>query len=512
MILAFITLAFSYACIDSDPWPLHISRRTQTGPPVPGPNWQGIRIYPVYINTSDSSGIISDYMPLAIAWYHKVLKVVQTPTITLQATECAGIRVPTAYQNASVEADLVILVTYASDNVSAAWAQPCELDEDIGMRPVMGRVHFQGPFTGYTWEQMFSQAVHQIAHVLAYDARLLPYFQGQVGEYYGLSQVLGYTTRRNNQISYIKSPLVVEASRKAFRCNNLYGLDLETTFSEQSTSLHWEKRVMNNDFMVGDSRIYYVTYSDISFSLFEDSGWYLPDYSYSDTITWGYNEGCDFLLNPCLINGDYISGEFCNISSTISACDHTHTYKGYCNLGTQSTPIPTQYQYFGSPYTGGSDTMADYCPYVYPSDYGSCQGIGADTTAVDANDYGEMVCESCKCLEGTYVSQLSALAVHYHSGCHQVTCEGDVAIVHVGDEIVFCDPGGGQTIVRGYNGYINCPSSNILCKNLPCPFACHGRGKCTGGVCSCDAGYYGNYCESFSRVLECLSIIILLNL
>ena len=79
---------------------------------------------------------------------------------------------------------------------------------------------------------------HLFAHILAYDSRLLPYFQGQIGQIYGIDQVLGYTTRRNDQVAYIKTPCVVKHSRIAFQCNNLYGLDLENSFSENSTSLH----------------------------------------------------------------------------------------------------------------------------------------------------------------------------------------------------------------------------------------------------------------------------------
>ena len=262
--------------------------------------------------------------------------------------------------------------------------------------------------------------------------------------------------------------------------------------------------------MVGDSNIHQIVYSDISLSLFEDSGWYSVDYSYADTILWGYHKGCSFLVDACIIDGNYQSEEFCNVSSSISLCDITHTYKGACNLGYSTVPIPSQYQYFSEPYIGGNDLLADYCPYVLPTNDGSCQDISQVATSIDTINYGESACTNCRCLEGTYVSQFSTLNTHYHAGCHEVTCEGDVAVVHVGIQIVFCDPAGGISTIPGYDGYIICPVSNILCRNLPCPFGCYGKGKCINGICSCNKGYSGTYCESFARIILITNIFLLI--
>lgn len=510
MIIFFIKIFATLACLHVNPSPLHVTpRKTQSGPPVPEANWQPIEFKLVFLNetASDFSDLQNIFIPRAVSQYAKFLQVVRQENIAITASECAGLEVPATVLNSTFQSDVVLLITYSENGETGAWAQPCEVDQDLEMRPIMGRIHFQGSFAEFTWEQKFSLAMHEIAHVLAYDSRLLPYFQGQIGEFYGIDQVLGYTTRRNNQITYIKTPKIVETTRKAFSCNNLYGLDLESSFSEKSTSLHWEKRIMNNDFMVADSNINYVTYSDISLSLFEDSGWYQVDYSYSDTIVWGYHKGCNFLLELCVVDSNYQSDEFCNVTNSISLCDNTHTFKGSCNIGFETTPIPSQYQYFSSSYYGGNDTYADYCPYVKPSQTGSCKDVTEFSTTIDAVSYGESVCENCMCLEGTYVSQFSTLNIHYHAGCHQITCEGNTAVVHVGGEIVFCDPGGGTATIRGYDGYMVCPNSDILCKALPCPFACHGQGKCVDGVCECESGTYGLYCENYGKIV----IISLLN-
>jgi len=35
--------------------------------------------------------------------------------------------------------------------------------------------------------------------------------------------------------------------------------------------------------------------SDMTLALFEDSGWYIPNYDYSVEMQWGKNQGCSFL-------------------------------------------------------------------------------------------------------------------------------------------------------------------------------------------------------------------------
>jgi hypothetical protein len=78
------------------------------------------------------------------------------------------------------------------------------------------------------------------------------------------------------------------------------GLELETDGGEQSAGAHWEKRILGNEFMVADADIEDVVYSDITFALFEDSGWYQVDYTYTMPIIWGRNAGCEWFTLKCI--------------------------------------------------------------------------------------------------------------------------------------------------------------------------------------------------------------------
>ncbi len=48
---------------------------------------------------------------------------------------------------------------------------------------------------------------------------------------------------------------------------------------------------MGNDYMTS-SVSSHMLISKITLALFEDSGWYMPDYSQAEDMWWGKNRGC----------------------------------------------------------------------------------------------------------------------------------------------------------------------------------------------------------------------------
>ena len=88
--------------------------------------------------------------------------------------------------------------------------------------------------------------------------------------------------------------------------------------------MHWEKTVMGNDYMTATTQPHMVI-SDITLALFEDSGWYMPNYTYAEEYNgnhshwWGKNRGCDFPKHYSCPLGDPQSnrtGEFCTFSDS----------------------------------------------------------------------------------------------------------------------------------------------------------------------------------------------------
>jgi leishmanolysin-like peptidase len=70
--------------------------------------------------------------------------------------------------------------------------------------------------------------------------------------------------------------------------------------------------------------------SPMTLALFEDSGWYTPDYNmasrYSYGRDWGYKQGCAFTTDKCLNNVTHES---------LGTPDH------FCNDGTTEAPFCT---------------------------------------------------------------------------------------------------------------------------------------------------------------------------
>ena len=79
---------------------------------------------------------------------------------------------------------------------------------------------------------------------------------------------------------------------------------------------HWESTVMGNDYMTSTVSSHMLI-SKITLALFEDSGWYMPDYTQAEDMWWGKNRGCDFISYDLCPMGEEQSdktGEFCRYS------------------------------------------------------------------------------------------------------------------------------------------------------------------------------------------------------
>ena len=92
-----------------------------------------------------------------------------------------------------------------------------------------------------------------------------------------------------------------------------------------STNFQWDERLMHAEFMqmsIGNS-YGQITYSDITFAVLYDSGWYEIEWANTMDLRFGYKRGCDFIEQPCLVNGVAQWPEFCD-DDTASRCDYMH--------------------------------------------------------------------------------------------------------------------------------------------------------------------------------------------
>ena len=76
-----------------------------------------------------------------------------------------------------------------------------------------------------------------------------------------------------------------------FSCENLRGAPLENQGTEMSRGSHWERKFFGDEFMTAGMMLS-VSYSSLTFAMFEDTGWYKVDYSWAYPLNWGKDIGC----------------------------------------------------------------------------------------------------------------------------------------------------------------------------------------------------------------------------
>lgn len=105
----------------------------------------------------------------------------------------------------------------------------------------------------------------------------------------------GYIERT---MDMVVTPKVVEEVRNHFNCSKLEGAELEDQGGEGTALTHWEKRILENEAMTG-THTQSPVFSRITLALMEDSGWYKPNYSMAQPLSWGRNLGCNFVMKSC---------------------------------------------------------------------------------------------------------------------------------------------------------------------------------------------------------------------
>lgn len=144
-----------------------------------------------------------------------------------------------------------------------------------------------------------------------------------------------------------------------------------------SVNSHFERRIFYNEvifplYTINLTFIQYMTASTLqdvrisqfTLALLEGSGWYKPDYTKAEAITWGQNKGCSFLDSPCVNTTTQLatSEEYCSPLKKMT-CSWTGRGTGVCGTTSlkTSTTLANSYNYWGNS-TIVNDAFADNCP------------------------------------------------------------------------------------------------------------------------------------------------------
>ena len=140
----------------------------------------------------------------------------------------------------------------------------------------------------------------------------------------------------------------------------------------------------------------------------------------------------------------------------------------------------------------------DFCPFVAPFTNGDCRDESNNSWWRD--HWGEKLGANSRCIEGTFAP--SGYYPRAHGGCHEIACSVDTFTITIGSETVTCTTDGEtHTLSGAISGTVTCPAFAVMCGDVaPCLNNCLGRGTCSGGQCTCDAGYWGTDCAGTCNV------------
>ena len=302
---------------------------------------------------------------------------------------------------------------------------------------------------------------------------------------------------------YITSKKVIETAKKYFGCDKITAIELDNKGIINGVSTHWEPRILLGDYMTSLGIEYEEqAISEITLSLFEDSGWYKANYYTGGLMRFGKNKGCDFLYEKCVnsnthktsFNNEFFD-EYYNKRKTPS-CSSGRQSRNYKVFYQYSADIPNEFRYFGNSKKGGSSSYADYCPIM--------DSINAEMI----NDYFVGNCKNGADAYGYYITYKNKKNNKYYYGinntklpeelgetlnkdksfcvisslvpkniiddyiydfaspramCHEMFCSDRSLTIKINGEYIVCPRQGGKVELDDYNGFILCPDYNLIC-------------------------------------------------
>ena len=300
--------------------------------------------------------------------------------------------------------------------------------------------------------------LHEMSHVLIFHP-----------SYFIFLNMISEKVVNKEKLYYIKSPKVLEKAKLHFGCNTLEGIPLENYGGQGSSGSHWESRYMLGDYMIATDYPEIVI-SDITLAVFEDSGYYKVNYYTGGLFRFGKGEGCDFLNEKCITNGETsFPNEFC-VKTQQPFCSSAHLSKGHCYIAKYNQNIDEYYQYFSEANVGGY-APADYCPISFDNLYDKTNYYFATNCKVGKQntihtDYGEKFGSNSICVESSLVPTSSSQIQVFRSICYEVECDktNKKVKLYIGNDEVNCPKEGGYLKdPNGFKGKVRCPDYNSIC-------------------------------------------------
>jgi leishmanolysin len=432
------------------------------------------------INRLMSSG--TDYLMRAL----NVVPVVGN--LTVPGTRCGstpGITVPEVHRTVGVDnVDFILYVTanpLGSNASTVAFASTCFSDQN--RRPIVGSINFVPASLGNAATLKVSQtnldintAIHEACHALGYSSFFSFGYVNLNGVRVSGGTTSAYDSTLQKTTTKMVTPRVLAAARAYFNCSTLDGVEIEDQGGAGTQGVHWEKRILAQEFIAGilTGAVTYV--SSLTLAYFEDTGHYTANYEYSEDASMLFykNSGCALLGEKCNSAANQASGEFCfDTNAATKYCTNDLTSGGYCNVRSYSTGVPAAYRYFSDLTLGSRVILDDYCPTVLPFSNQMC----IEATNVDSQDiYGNSYNPASRCFVSNLVSSDFSPGSEQDVRCFPYSCSivtGSL-LLNIRGQTARCpvDRSAGYadlSQVTGYVGVIKCPAASVFCAAINGP-------------------------------------------
>ena len=363
-------------------------------------------------------------------------------------------------------ADLLILIIMDSpfdpNSTTAASGTVCGTDP-LTYQPVLGRIQINLSKMSLISPEKVDQFVdiltHECFHIFGFSgSQAYQFLLSQYRTSYNISVIQDGLNIAN--VLVINTTAVVAWTRAHFNCSFASGLTFEDQKPGGTKNSHWEKRVMGNEIMVGQTNNRMIL-SGATLAYFQDSGWYQVDMTKAENLSWGLNRGCDFLSSNC--SSDF--PEFSNSNGTF-ACSSDYISKTRSRLSSAS----------------------DNC---FLQEFIVGKGCTDPATRVKTNDF-EVYGSGSRCF---MVS--SPKNTNLNPGCYLSRCTKGVVNIQYNGKSYICKRKG-DLIVIDERHALTCPDPVIFCAawSNRCPNDCNGNGKCQmDKTCLCSSFYSGSDCS-----------------
>ena len=413
-------------------------------------------------------------IPMAESFFIERLKVYTSSSETTISTSqpCSNLNLPTEVTSNGNKLpngkNFLMYVQPVTSKTYVAMATAC-LQGDLHNRPIAGKIQINLDLYSTRSERLeeyFSTFIHECLHNLGFNQLFFPHFidrSTSANNKYDLSSIYKQNVQiRGLSTNLVSSPKVLQEAKDHFKCSTLEGLELEN----EDSSTHWDYRVIGNE-MMNAAEAHSQPFSRLSAAFFEDSGWYVANYTGLPAISWGKNEGCAYLFSSCLDSGTLKPKfeEFCEVKDKVGCTDDLLAV-AKCSGASSSTNngIDPDINYFGN-FSYHAD-YRDNCPSfksIYPYENGLCMFEHLKQHMNYSYDAGFGI--NSRCFTGTWMREK---AEEYHNGCLETRCTTDSSnvtqlYIKASGKEYLCPKEGGSISIDNHNGSIICPPTQKAC-------------------------------------------------